>query len=198
MPQHALQVVVEDLPEDEHAHRFGEVSFHGIRWDLSHLDSFNFKVDLELGAHITVPVLLSCRCFSHSFRWDKRLRGLIPAHEIYDDGREQRVLDPQQYELSRRFLKDVVVSLPSRRIVLADERQPNFVTVESLNADGTTSLYAIFFEAQKDKSRKRRMILRIQSAYPLNDGLTKRQTSARRIAFTTLLRATYLGKKIRG
>jgi hypothetical protein len=196
MSQHALQVAFDDSPE--HAHRFGEISFRGIRWDLSHLDSFTFKVNLELGADITVLVLFSCHCFSHSFRWDKRPRALIPAHEIYDDGKEQRVLDPQRYELSRRFLRDVVMNLPSRRIVLADDRQPNFVTVESVNADGTISLYAIFFEARKDKSRKRRMILRIQSAYLLTDGLTKRQTTARRISFMTLLRATYLGKKIRG
>jgi hypothetical protein len=42
------------------------------------------------------------------------------------------------------------------------------------------------------------MILRIQSAYVLDGGLTKRQVKARKIAFETLLRATYLGKKIRG
>jgi hypothetical protein len=196
MSQHALQAAVVDPPE--HAHRFRELTFHGVRWDLSHLDAITLKMDLGLDADVTVLVLFSCHCFTHSFRWDKRPRALIPTHEIYDDGREQRVLDPQRYELSKRFLRDVVMSLPSRRIVLADERQPNFVTVESVNADGTTSLYAIFFEAQKDKSRKRRMILRIQSAYLLNDGLTKRQTGARRVGFTTLLRATYLGKKIRG
>ncbi|CAB3746970.1 hypothetical protein [Paraburkholderia humisilvae] len=167
MSQNALQVAVEEIPE--HAQRFSDVSFRGVRWDLSHLDSFTFKIDLDLGADVTVLVLFLCHCFSHSVRWDKRARALIPANEIYDDGREQRVLDPQRYELSRRFLRDVVMSLPSRHIGLADERQPNFVTVESLNAEGTTSLYAIFFEARKDKSRRRRMILRIQSAYILID-----------------------------
>lgn len=90
------------------------------------------------------------------------------------------------------------MSLPSRRIVIADERQPNFVTLEGINADGSTSLYAIFFEVQRDKNRKRRMILRIQSAYELDEGLTKRQAKAQKIGFATLLRATYLGKKLRG
>jgi hypothetical protein len=194
MSQHAQQVAVDEPLE--HTHRFGDISFRGVRWDLSHLDSFTFKTDLGLGTEITVLVLFSCHCFTHSLRWDTRPQGLIPVREIYDDGKEQRVLDPQRYELSRRFLRDVVMTMPSRRIVMADDRQPNFVTVESINADGTTSLYAIFFEARKDKSRKHRM-LRIQSAYLLDEGLTKRQTSARRIGFTTLLRATYLGKKIR-
>jgi hypothetical protein len=195
MSQNALQVAIDDPPE--HTHRFSDISLRGIRWDLRHLDSFTFKTDLGLGTDITVLVLFSSHCFTHSLRWDKRPQGLIPAREIYDDGREQRVLDPQRYELSRRFLRDVVTTMPSRRIVLANDRQPNFVTVESVNTDGTTSLYAIFFEVRKDKSRKQRMVLRIQSAYLLDDGLTKRQTSARRIGFTTLLRATYLGKKIR-
>jgi hypothetical protein len=195
MSQNALQVAVDEPAE--HTHRFGDISFRGVRWDLSHLDSFTFKIDLGLGTDITVLVLFSCHCFTHSLRWDKRPHSLIPAHEIYDDGKEQRVLDAQRYELSQRFLRDVVMTMPSRRIVVADDRQPNFVTVESVNTDGSTSLYAIFFEARKDKSRKHRMVLRIQSAYLLDDGLTKRQTSAKRIGFTTLLRATYLGKKIR-
>jgi hypothetical protein len=196
MSQHALQVAI-DEPPPEHTHRFGDISFGGVRWDLSHLDSFTFKTDLGLGTDITVLVLFSCHCFTHSLRWDKRPQGLIPVREIYDDGKERRVLDAQRYELSQRFLREVVMTMPSRRIVVADDRQPNFVTVENVNTDGTTSLYAIFFEARKDKNRKHRMVLRIQSAYLLDDGLTKRQASARRIGFTTLLRATYLGKKIR-
>jgi hypothetical protein len=196
MPPHALQVAVEAAPEP--APRFREIVFRGTRWDLSHLDSFTFKAALEPGLDVTVLVLFSCHCFSHRFRWDKRPRTMIPGSEIYDDGREQRVLDPHRYELSRRFLKHVVMSLPSRRIVIADERQPNFVTLDGINADGSTSLYAIFFEVQRDKNRKRRMILRIQSAYELDEGLTKRQAKAQKIGFATLLRATYLGKKLRG
>src|SRR5690349_10154776 len=151
MSQHALQVAIDEPPE--HTHRFGDISFGGVRWDLSHLDSFAFKIDLGLGTDITVLVLFSCHCFTHSLRWDKRAQGLIPEREIYNDGKEQRVLDVQRYELSRRFLREVVMTMPSRRIVLADDRQPNFVTTESINTDGTTSLYAIFFEVRKDKSR---------------------------------------------
>ncbi|WP_232243433.1 hypothetical protein [Paraburkholderia sp. SOS3] len=132
MSQNALQVAVDE--PSEHAHRFGDISFRGVRWDLSHLDSFAFKIDLGLGTDITVLVLFSCHCFTHSLRWDKRAQGLIPEREIYNDGKEQRVLDVQRYELSRRFLREVVMTMPSRRIVLADDRQPNFVTTESVNS----------------------------------------------------------------
>jgi hypothetical protein len=130
-------------------------------------------VDLGLGSDVTVLVLFSCHCFSHSFQWDERPRHAIPAHEIYYDGKGRRVLDPQRYELSRRFLRHIVSNLSNRHITVADEKQPNFVTLEQMNADGTTSLYAIFFEVKKDNSRRRRHVLRVQSAYVLDHGLTR-------------------------
>jgi len=195
MSQLELQIV--DVPP-EPAHRFPQVSYHGIKWDLSHLDSFAFRVDLGLGSDITVLVLFSCHCFSHSLRWDERASHAIPDHEIYADDKERRVLNPKRYELSRLHLRSIVGNLPSRHVTIADERQPNFVTLEDLNANGTTTLYAIFFEVEKDKSRKCRLVLRIQSAYVLDNGLTKRQAKAGKVTFHTLLRAAYLGRKIRG
>ncbi|WP_239482925.1 hypothetical protein [Paraburkholderia sp. C35] len=181
----------------EPAHRFSDVSYRGIPWNLNHLDAFTFKTDLGLGGDITVLVLFSCHCFTHSFRWDARPTDLIPDDEIYDHGKERRVLDPQRYKLSRRYLREIVIQLPSRRITVANENQPNFVTLENMNEDGTTTLYAVFFEAERDRIRKRRMVLRIQSAYVLDKGLTKRQEKAGKIGFATLLRAAYLGKKVR-
>jgi hypothetical protein len=40
-------------------------------------------------------------------------------------------------------------------------------------------------------------VLRVQSAYVRDNGLTKRQAKAGKVVFETLLRATYLGKNIR-
>jgi hypothetical protein len=192
-----LAMEIED-PPSETVHRFGPIVYQGVEWDLSHLDSFAFKIDPGLGTVITVVVLFSCHCFSHSFRWDTRSRSEIPCHEIYDDGREQRVLNPKRYQLSRQLLRNIVKNLPARRITVADRKQPNFVTLEKVNSDGTVSQYAVFFEVDKDKNRKRRLMLRIQSAYVLDTGLTKRQEDARKVGFDTLLRATYQGKQIRG
>ncbi|WP_118180833.1 hypothetical protein [Paraburkholderia phosphatilytica] len=195
MGQVALRIV--DI-QSEPAHRFSGVVYRGIPWDLTHLDAFAFKTDLGLGSEISVLVLFSCHCFSHSFRRDGRERRFIPESEIYDDGRERRVLSPERYALSRKLLRQIIIHLPSRRITIAGERGPNFVTLENTNHDGTTSLYAVFFEVEKDDARRRRLILRVQSAYVLDEGLTKRQAGARKVAFETLLRAAYLGKKIRG
>lgn len=195
MMSQVLQII--ESPTDP-THRFAAVTYGEVQWDLSHLDAFTFKADLGVGSDITVLVLFSCHCFSHSFRWDQRARHTIPEGEIYDDGREQRVLNPKRYALSRKYLRNIISQFPSRRITVADEKQPNFVTLENVNDDGTTSLYAVFFEVEKDRVRKRRLVLRIQSAYVLDNGLTKRQSKAGKVGFQTLLRATYTGKKIRG
>lgn len=71
------------------------------------------------------------------------------------------------------------------------------VAYQVVDAPSDSTLYAIFFEVEKDKARKRRLVLRVQSAYVLDNGLTKRQTKAGKIGFETLLRATCLGRKIR-
>lgn len=107
-------------------------------------------------------------------------------------------MSPQRYELSRQFLRTIVENLPARHITVADRKQPNFVTVERVNSDGTVFRYAVFFLVEKDKDRKRRLVLRIQSAYVLDTGLTKRQEYAGKVRFDTLLRTTYQGKQIRG
>ncbi len=72
------------------------------------------------------------------------------------------------------------------------------MTLDTVNADGTVSQYAVFFETGKDRQRKRRMFVRIQSAYLLDGGLTKRQAVAGKVKFNTLLRTAYQGKKIGG
>lgn len=107
------------------------------------------------------------------------------------------MLCPDRYQSSRRLLRDLVLALPVRRIIVADERQPNFMTVETTNAFGEPSLYAVFFEVEKDKTRKHRLLLRIQSAYMLDQGLTKRQKEAKKVALRSILRAAVEGRKIR-
>lgn len=194
MPKFEIQVL---KSAELTGHRFKSIDYHGSVWDLSHLDSFAFKCDLGVSCAVTVVVMFSCHCFSRGVARDNRVRAQIPSAEIFDDGREQRVLDPVRYALSRLLLRDVVMTLANRPIVIADERRPNFVTMQETNADGTTSLYAVFFEVEKDRTRRQRLILRIQSAYPLEQELAKRQRQAKRVAFKTLLRATYEGRKIR-
>ncbi|WP_253947260.1 hypothetical protein [Paraburkholderia xenovorans] len=150
---------IQVLDSVEHtAHRFQSIDYHGFAWDLSHLDSFAFKCDLGASCQVAVVVMFSCHCFSRSLARDGRARAEIPDAEIYDDGRERRVLDPARYMLSKRLLRSLVMTLADRPIVVADERQPNFMTMQQMNADGTTSLYAVFFEVEKDKARRQRLI----------------------------------------
>lgn len=144
-----------------------------------------------------VLVLFSCHCFTRSFKWDGRTRDAISDDEIYDDGRETRVLCADRYRASRELLRGMIVGLATRRIVVADERQPHFVTVEAVATDGMQRVYAVFFEVSKDRIRKRRLILRVQSACMLEGGLNRRQREARKVALRTLLRTSLEGRKIR-
>ncbi|MCE4061041.1 hypothetical protein LXM60_12585 [Pandoraea sputorum] len=198
-PDHVQMLLVEPLPEDLAnglPRPFGTVSFRGVLWDLSHLSPFAFSVQIAEHCDVSVLVLFSCHCFTKSFRWDARPIASIPTQEIYTDGRERRVLCPERYALSRKILRKIVLSLGARRITLADDRRPNFVTHEHVDALGRKALYAVFFEVERDRRRKR-LILRVQSAYVLEGGLTRRQREAKKIALITLLRNIHKGSPIR-
>lgn len=91
------EIVVEPIES------FGQLLFRNEVWDLSHLDSFAFQCELDPDLLITVVVLFSCHCFTHSFTRDARARIQIPVNEIYDDGREQRVLCHELYQTTPSF-----------------------------------------------------------------------------------------------
>ena len=103
---------ITDAPMAEHLqavrshHRFAGVARCGVPWDLSHLEPFAFRVDPGLGFEVTVVVLFSCHCFTRSLARDGRARSAIPSGELFDNGRETRVLCEERYELSRRHLPD--------------------------------------------------------------------------------------------
>jgi hypothetical protein len=172
----------------EPRHRFPAIKFRGEPWDLTHLDAFAIRIDPELGFDIDVVILFTCHCFSHSFEWDDRAPLEIPDEEVFDNGFERRVLSKERYELSRRFLPHLVKDLGKRPVRFAGTT--NYFTAENLGED--PGKYVIFFEAERDKTRKKRLLLRIQSAYRA-DALSKRLAKAGKIKFATLLRKTYQG-----
>lgn len=186
------------LPLDVVPHTFPDsLLYRGDVWDLSHLKPFAIRVELEPELHADVVVLFSCHCFTSSVARDLRKKHEIPSNEIFDDGRESRVLDPVRYRLSKNHLVPLVKSLPKQKIIVANDVQQNLMTWEILTADGESLIYAIFFELDKDRTRKRRLILRVQSAYHLEAGLSKRQKGAKKVGWLTLLRAAHEGRKIR-
>jgi hypothetical protein len=173
----------------EPRHRFPEVIFRGERWDLRHLDAFALRIDPDLGFEVDVVVLFACHCFTHSMKRDVRAPLEIPPDEIYEDGTERRVLSEERYELSRKFLPGLVRDLAKRTIRYAGEINLNYFTAEvaGLEAPG---VYAVFFEVQRDRRRKRRLLLYVQSAYRLEQ-LTNRLAKGGKVRFATLLRKTY-------
>ena len=122
-------------------------------------------------------------------------RGAQLAHgpeEIFDNGIERRVLDKERYELSRKFMPQVVKELDRRQIRFAGVDATNFFIAEDLGPE--SGPYAVFFEVKRDRRRKKRMLLYVQSAYRL-DKVKKRLTNAGKIRFRKLLRSTYLGSR---
>ena len=177
-------------------HKFGSVQYKGTPWDLSHLEAFALRLDPDLGFKIDVIILFSCHCFSHSLDKDTRQNSTIPDDEIFENGRERRVLNEERYQLSRQYLPKLIHELPQRKIQVASNA-PNFMTFEFIDSNQTEKLYAIFFEVEKDRTRKRRVLLRVQSAYIL-ETLTHRKQKAGKVRFNVLLKATYEGRGIRG
>ncbi|MDH0864425.1 hypothetical protein [Mitsuaria sp. GD03876] len=180
-------------------HRFRGVSHGGDPWDLSHLDPFAFRVDPGLGFEVTVVVLFSSHCFTKSLARDGRPRRLIPLAELFDDGREVRVLCERRYEHSRRHLPVLVRDLHRRTIQFARDNPPNFVTSTSVDGQNPSGhQYVVFFEISRDNKRKGRLLLQVQSAYAVELSEQQRFRLRRRIAFLNLLKATSLRRKVSG
>jgi hypothetical protein len=189
-------VVFEHADAIEPRHRFPTIIFRGETWDLQHLDAFALRMDPGIGFEVDVVVLFTCHCFTHSFKGDVRAPVEIPSEEIYADSVERRVLSKERYDLSRRFLPALVKNLGSRTIRCAREDSVNFFTAEDTGGDAP-GVYVVFFEVRRDKRRKRRLLLYIQSAYRL-ESLTHRLAKAGKVRFATLLRAAYEGRRIHG
>lgn len=177
------------------SHPFPRVVYRGSPWDLTHLESFAFKADI--GFDVSVVVMFSCHCFTHSFKWETRTVAEIPSHEVYDDGRERRILDPVRYAFSQTHLRPMIDELGRRHIIIAHDARKNFMCWDIVDRSGVSHTYAVFFAVERDEQRKHRLILRIQSAYPLVGGLTKRQKGAKKVNLNVLLKAAYEGRKIR-
>lgn len=176
-------------------HRFEALQFRGEAWDLTHLEPFVIRIDPDLGFEVDVVVLFSCHCFTRKLS-DSDFGS---DGEIFDDGRERRVLDEVRYELSRQHLRELVRTMPQRRILVAaapSGHASNFMTFDIVQ-DGAEQRYAVFFEVERDRAKgRRRVLLRVQSAY-LVEKLTSRQKTAKKVSFKVLLKAAFEGRTIR-
>jgi hypothetical protein len=57
--------------------------------------------------------------------------------------------------------------------------------------------YVMFFEVSRDPKRKRRLLLKVQSAY-LKEALEPRLIKGRRVSFSTLLKAACTRQRLKG
>jgi len=190
--------MITTVPMDDHHdvvadhHRFARVTVGTEIWQFDHLEAFAMRVPLELSPgkpiDVDIVVLFSNHCFT---------RGLNPGEVVEDarvvmDRSEKRVLDEDRYALSRQYLPRLILELPTRHILVADPTRPNYVTFElPPAAPGAEPMrYAVFFEVKKDSVRRKRMLLRVQSAYIL-DKPSKRLLKADKMRFQTILKRAY-------
>lgn len=183
-------------------HRFQDIAFNGTPWDLSHLEPFAMTRTIDLSANqsidVTIVVFFSNHCFSKSYARDGRAEADVPSGEKYDDGREKRVLCVERYAYSQQFLPALIQELPERTIQIANSSPQNFFTFEELDDLGAlVRRYSIFFTVERDRTRKKRMLLRVQSAYAHTE-ITARARKAGKVKLQTLLKAVYEGRKIKG
>lgn len=188
------------LLDDSHAdaveahHRFGVVKYKGEEWDLAHLRPYAFKQTIEDSGNkfeVYVLVFFSCHCFTRSLLPGER----VEPQDYYHDNRERRVLCADRYHLSMDLLPKIVHELRIREIRTTGSDTGNYMTIELTQKDGSSQPYIVFFEVEKDKKRKGRVILRVQSAH-IRKELTKKMKSGEKVNFPVLIKRAYKGKKI--
>ena len=192
----SIQVIAGNISEHQEAvelhHRFMPRMVGDVEWEFSHLEAFVMKVPININPsstiNIDVIILFANYCFTRNIEDGEH----PPAELIFDNGIERRVLDPERYELSKIHLRSIIQSLPNAAIFYADIRQPNFVTFELKESKDSAKLkrYAVYLFAEKDRVRKRRVLLRIQSAY-IPTEWTRRQEQAHKISFRNLIKRAY-------
>lgn len=188
-------LISDEIHQDaiESHHRYQHVQYKGVIWDLSHLNSFAMHVDPGLGFDVSVVVLFSCHCFSRALTVHESKEQMIFSQCLYDDGREIRILDESRYLLSRKFLPRIMRELIDRKIQVLPTA--NFLTIE-MHRKNEEEKYAVFFDVKKDVRKKKRILLRVQSAYLL-EKFSFRQQKAKKVGFYTLIRSVYDCRPIR-
>ena len=155
--------------------------FQGKTYDFSHLNPFTFDLDVDERC-FGVGVSFSCHCFTVK---------LTSAHSpdfLYDHGGERRAFDLLRHELSLQ-LPDFFRQLGNRSVYWSNKG--NFFFWRSpalLNAP-----YLVFFDAVKAARPGVDVQIHVRSAHPKPNMALR----ASPVKFTTLIRATALGQKIK-
>lgn len=169
------------------------IDFEGQRYDLSHLQDFQFEVvrppsDKGAGWSIKIDVTFSWHCYT-------RAPGKTETVKIQTQGKEQRCFCPVRFEHSKR-LPEIIQDLSERKILQTGKG--NYITIEVVDHDGKVIDYEIYFDLRK-QGRKQPLKLVVESAYLREPSAeTTRQKRKRQpIRFRVLVHNTHHGKKIR-
>jgi hypothetical protein len=173
-------------------HRFTPLNYGDEVWTFDHLGAFVFHAPVEATPGQTIDVAVVVFFSNHCFSREVEKGEEVDEAHVVMDGSTRRVLNKERYELSRKYLPQLILELETRVIQVADPTRPNFVTFEMPPAEpgAVSQRYAVFFEVKRDNRRKHRLLLRIQSGYVL-DTLTKRLKDAEKMRFHVILKRAY-------
>ncbi|WP_423600893.1 hypothetical protein [Roseateles sp. MS654] len=176
--------------------QFEPIVVEGETWTFEHLRSFTFPYNiLTAGAELTVyvDVVFSCHCFSRELKKDEAW----PAQEwVYTTDKETRILDRTRYRHSREVLPDVIKDFDARKILLASDE--NYMTIEVTDSEGVQGHYQVFFTVRRKEGVKKRVELKVQSAYFVDYVHRQAQpASKRRVRFKVIVAKAYERKKLR-
>jgi hypothetical protein len=165
-------------------------------WSFEHLRSYSFPYTIETAGsavELQIDIVFSCHCFS---RKPELGTALPDAPWVYKTATETRILDRERYDDSRNILPGMMHELVTRRILFAGTE--NFMTIETINSQGKNGYYQVFFVVSRKEGVKRRLELKVQSAYFVEDLHRRAQPkSMRPVRFKLIATAAYERRKLR-
>lgn len=136
---------------------WGRKVIRGAVYDLSHLDSFLVDVTPSMPGAPTYGMRVTFGC--HTFTRD--LTAADTPDYRFADGSHVRCFCLDRYGNSLR-LPHIIRGAVTGRVYFSD--QGNYLLTSGL--DGTSDLYAIYFDMFRAKARGQHVVMNVVSAYP--------------------------------
>lgn len=158
---------------DEVAHWKEFVDSEGNVFDLSHLDAhsitYTHSSEGKKDIHYTFIVSYSFHCFAKDY---EHLSDEDRNKLMYYAPKDQRPFCQHRYELSKRYLRQIVESLGSSGVRVFHAGWGSYATTKIISDEGEELWYMVPFKVFKEKKKFR---IHITSAYSVgaNEGKSK-------------------------
>lgn len=136
---------------------WGSFLYQGSRFDLTHLDEYQFSIEDSEKISRKIAVTFSDHCFTREFI-DGADRGLIFA----GGSRNQGIFCAERYSYSLRIREHINYAV-SGHIMLSEG--DNYAIVPTVDKNGSSVLYGILFSLDKASGLPFDLHMRVKSAH---------------------------------